>query len=176
MELACRKCAHSPRSLRIAGIVVTSAISFGVGLSTWTLLRSEDGLTWGTYLHGVFDAPVFRRRILNGLRARRGWAPLPVAPAHPMVETLDVLASKEEASVPPFVDELILGNRTERNPAKYKWPGVERDTLLPVLALFPNKQYGADLLEAPSGYADGCEERIGPRVPISRLEENTWAL
>ncbi|HTV56044.1 MAG TPA: adenosylcobinamide-phosphate synthase CbiB [Terriglobia bacterium] len=39
MEWVCRKCAHGPKSLRIAGIVVTSAISFGVGLSTWALLR-----------------------------------------------------------------------------------------------------------------------------------------
>jgi adenosylcobinamide-phosphate synthase len=39
MELACRKYAHSPGSLRIVGIVIASAVSFGVGLSTWGLLR-----------------------------------------------------------------------------------------------------------------------------------------
>jgi adenosylcobinamide-phosphate synthase len=39
MELACRKCARTPMALRIAGIVITGAISFGLGLSTWTLLR-----------------------------------------------------------------------------------------------------------------------------------------
>src|SRR5437879_13206851 len=38
--------------------------------------KSEDGLVWGTYLHGVFDAPVFRREFLNVLRKRRGWPPL----------------------------------------------------------------------------------------------------
>ncbi len=32
---------------------------------------------WGTYVHGVFDAPGFRRAFLNRLRARRGWKPLP---------------------------------------------------------------------------------------------------
>ncbi|PYU35932.1 MAG: cobyric acid synthase CobQ [Acidobacteria bacterium] len=37
--------------------------------------RSEDGLVWGTYLHGVFDTPSFRRDFLNALRKRRGWPP-----------------------------------------------------------------------------------------------------
>jgi adenosylcobyric acid synthase len=38
---------------------------------------SADGTVWGTYVHGVFDAPAFRRRVLNDLRSRRGWASLP---------------------------------------------------------------------------------------------------
>ena len=38
--------------------------------------KSEDGLVWGTYLHGVFDTPSFRRDFLNSLRKRRGWRPL----------------------------------------------------------------------------------------------------
>ncbi len=41
--------------------------------------RSEDGSVLGTYLHGVFDAPPFRRRLLNEMRGRRGWIPLPPA-------------------------------------------------------------------------------------------------
>jgi adenosylcobyric acid synthase len=38
--------------------------------------RSEDGLVWGTYLHGLFDTPAYRRDFLNALRRRRGWPPL----------------------------------------------------------------------------------------------------
>jgi adenosylcobyric acid synthase len=38
--------------------------------------RSENGLVWGTYIHGIFDAPTFRRQFLNTLRKRRSWAPL----------------------------------------------------------------------------------------------------
>ncbi|MGH9444674.1 MAG: cobyric acid synthase, partial [Terriglobia bacterium] len=34
---------------------------------------SGDGSVRGTYLHGLFDAAGFRRRILNELRRRRGW-------------------------------------------------------------------------------------------------------
>ncbi len=38
----------------------------------------EDGLVWGTYIHGVFDAPHFRRAWLNRARVRKGFPPLEV--------------------------------------------------------------------------------------------------
>jgi adenosylcobyric acid synthase len=41
--------------------------------------RSRDGLIWGTYIHGVFDSPAFRRLWLNGLRQRKGFVPLPLS-------------------------------------------------------------------------------------------------
>ena len=37
-----------------------------------------DGLVWGTYIHGVFDQPTFRRQWLNRLRMRKKLAPLDV--------------------------------------------------------------------------------------------------
>lgn len=40
---------------------------------------SEDGRVWGTYLHGIFEAPAFRRWWLNRLRARRRLPPLPAS-------------------------------------------------------------------------------------------------
>ena len=39
---------------------------------------SADGLVVGTYMHGIFDDDDFRRRMLNRLRMRRGWAEIPV--------------------------------------------------------------------------------------------------
>jgi adenosylcobyric acid synthase len=36
------------------------------------------GSTWGTYLHGVFDRPCFRRAWLNSLRRMKGWGELSV--------------------------------------------------------------------------------------------------
>lgn len=36
----------------------------------------EDGLVWGTYIHGVFDEPEFRRAWLNRLRQRKSLPPL----------------------------------------------------------------------------------------------------
>lgn len=43
---------------------------------------SSTGLVWGTYIHGVFDQPDFRRAWLNRIRRRKGW------------ETLDLDASE----------------------------------------------------------------------------------
>lgn len=39
-------------------------------------VRSPDGLVWGTYLHGIFDADEFRRWFIDRLRARRGLSPV----------------------------------------------------------------------------------------------------
>lgn len=36
----------------------------------------KDGLVWGTYIHGVFDEPGFRRTWLNRARVRKGLPPL----------------------------------------------------------------------------------------------------
>lgn len=53
---------------------------------------SEDGSVWGTYLHGVFDAPAFRRQMLNSLRHRKGWAPVPATSCNSTEKALDRLA------------------------------------------------------------------------------------
>ena len=37
---------------------------------------SQDGLVWGTYIHGVFDQPLFRRQWLNRVRHRKGLSPV----------------------------------------------------------------------------------------------------
>jgi adenosylcobyric acid synthase len=37
---------------------------------------SEDGLVWGTYVHGLFDMPSYRRAWLNRVRVRKGMAAL----------------------------------------------------------------------------------------------------
>ena len=37
---------------------------------------SADGLVWGTYIHGVFDQPAFRRAWLNRVRVRKNLHPL----------------------------------------------------------------------------------------------------
>jgi adenosylcobyric acid synthase len=37
---------------------------------------STDGRVWGTYVHGLFDSPGFRRVFLDRLHAGRGCPPL----------------------------------------------------------------------------------------------------
>lgn len=37
---------------------------------------NDTGLVWGTYIHGVFDQPDFRRAWLNRIRRRKGWEAL----------------------------------------------------------------------------------------------------
>ena len=58
---------------------------FADDCSTGVLTDTEDGachperFIWGTYIHGVFDRPQFRRLWLNRLRSRKGLAPLNTA-------------------------------------------------------------------------------------------------
>lgn len=53
---------------------------------------SEDGNVSGTYVHGLFDAPSFRREFLNRLRVRRGWEPLAEQAVPSREAALDSLA------------------------------------------------------------------------------------
>jgi len=69
---------------------------------------SADGLVWGTYLHGLFDEPEFRRTFLNRLRAVRGWAPLPPSPDSTPDEDLDRLADFVERHVDMEAIERIV--------------------------------------------------------------------
>lgn len=48
----------------------------------------EDGVVWGTYIHGVFDQPEFRRQWLNRARARKKLSPLEVETSQAVSERL----------------------------------------------------------------------------------------
>ena len=60
---------------------------------------SSDGRVFGTYVHGLFDAPLFRRTFLNRLRAARGWAPLYPQTGASLDQELDGLADFVEQHV-----------------------------------------------------------------------------
>ncbi len=53
---------------------------------------SADGKVFGTYLHGLFDAPEFRRLFLDRLREARGWSPLASRSHVTLDQQLDRLA------------------------------------------------------------------------------------
>ena len=53
---------------------------------------SNDGRIMGTYVHGLFDVPLFRRMFLNRLRETRGWSPLEATTGSSLEQELDRLA------------------------------------------------------------------------------------
>jgi adenosylcobyric acid synthase len=61
------------------------------GLGWWQPWGDQGGLVAGTYLHGVFDNGPWRRRWLNGLRSKRGLAPLSEAQPHHHQQRQDLL-------------------------------------------------------------------------------------
>jgi cobyric acid synthase CobQ len=74
---------------------------------------SQDGLTWGTYLHGIFDSDEFRRAFLDRLRRRAGLAPIgEVVAPYDLEPALDRLAERLRQALP--IEQLyrVLGLRT----------------------------------------------------------------
>jgi adenosylcobyric acid synthase len=71
-------------------------------------VSSENGKVWGTYLHGLFDAPGFRRQFLNRLRERHGWQALEASTCSRHEKTLDALALLVREHVNVVVLQQIL--------------------------------------------------------------------
>ncbi len=46
--------------------------------SRWDGALREDGLVFGTYIHGLFDDDAFRRQLINTLRIHKGLRPLAI--------------------------------------------------------------------------------------------------
>ncbi len=62
--------------------------------------KSLDGRTWGTYLHGIFDADEFRRWFIDKLRKRRGLKPKgKVCSVYDLEPALDRLAESVRSSL-----------------------------------------------------------------------------
>jgi adenosylcobyric acid synthase len=62
-----------------------------------------DGLVWGTYIHGVFDRPEFRRQWLNRVRVRKNLEPLEIeisqAVSLRLAQAMDRWADHVEANI-----------------------------------------------------------------------------
>ncbi|MDD2309320.1 MAG: cobyric acid synthase [Desulfuromonadaceae bacterium] len=75
------RCRHIPSGCELTGYEIHHGITSAAGLEP--LITSSDGimigagspngLVWGTYLHGIFDADPFRRWLIDRLRQRKGW-------------------------------------------------------------------------------------------------------
>jgi len=56
------------------------------GRKTFDGVASEDGMVFGTYLHGIFENNAFRRRLLNSVRKKKGLSELPPRDVDPILE------------------------------------------------------------------------------------------
>jgi len=65
---------------------------------------SADGRIWGTYLHGVFDSPGFRRAWLNRVRADKDLAPVDVAESERTTSRLDRELDRWADHLERFID------------------------------------------------------------------------
>ena len=85
---------------------------------------SPDGRVWGTYIHGVFDQPGFRRQWLNRVRSRKGLLPLDPeiseAVSQRLVSALDRWADHLESHVDvnPISSALGLDDHSPACPGK----------------------------------------------------------
>lgn len=69
---------------------------------------AHDGRVLGSYVHGLFDAPEFRRMFLNRLRAVRGWEPLREVHTGSLTGDLDGLADFVEAHLDMSAVEALI--------------------------------------------------------------------
>jgi len=82
----------------------------GKGVERFEGAVSADGSVWGTYVHGVFDAPAFRRRLLNDLRRRRNWPPL-AASSSAQSAALDSLATLVRKHLDlELLEQILIGS------------------------------------------------------------------
>ncbi len=82
--LECVSARHADSGIALKGYEIHHGLTSGMNMPAAVVredgavvgVRSEDGLLWGTYLHGIFDADEFRRWFVDRLRTRRGLAPV----------------------------------------------------------------------------------------------------
>jgi adenosylcobyric acid synthase len=71
----------------------------GRAVSEFDGAEAAGGRVWGTYLHGVFDNPGFRRHFVDCLRAARGWPALRTASPIDSDAEFDKLAAHVRAAL-----------------------------------------------------------------------------
>jgi adenosylcobyric acid synthase len=82
--LECVSARHADSGIALKGYEIHHGLTHGMNMPAAVVradgavvgVRSEEGLLWGTYLHGIFDADEFRRWFIDRLRTRRGLAPV----------------------------------------------------------------------------------------------------
>ncbi|MGZ6275587.1 MAG: cobyric acid synthase [Syntrophales bacterium] len=99
--LECVSARHADSGIALKGYEIHHGLTSGMDMPAAVVredgavvgVRSEDGLLWGTYLHGIFDADEFRRWFIDRLRIRHGLAPVgKVLTAYDLEPAFDRLA------------------------------------------------------------------------------------
>jgi adenosylcobyric acid synthase len=70
----------------------------------------HDGLVWGTYIHGLFDQPGFRRIWLNRVRMRKGLSPLPIQASNDVTSQLAGELDRWAGHIKAHLDLTLLLN------------------------------------------------------------------
>jgi adenosylcobyric acid synthase len=117
--LAVTQARHQPSGLPLLGYEIHHGQTRPQGQAVTVVERRDDGAplghghpdlpVWGAYLHGIFDADAFRRHWLDGLRARRGLAPIGTITPYDLEPALDRLADVLEASLGQATLRRLLG-------------------------------------------------------------------
>ena len=86
---------------------LSPALAFGDGIHCGAVGR--EGRIWGSYLHGIFDEDEFRRWFVDGLRQRKGLAPMAAILApYDLESAFDRLADKVRENLDmPAIYELL---------------------------------------------------------------------
>ena len=98
---------HMGKSVRQPGCQAAFALSEGGSGDDGA--RSQCGKIWGTYIHGVFDRPGFRRAWLNTLRRNRGWQDASLCQDLERVNRFDNLAAHVRSSLDMDAIYRLLG-------------------------------------------------------------------
>jgi len=117
--LAVTEAVHVPSGLPLVGYEIHHGRSRATADAPAVVTRRSDGApigyghpdrpVWGAYLHGLFDADAFRRRWLNGLRARRGLESIDRLTPYDLEPALDRLADVVEDSLGYAALAALLG-------------------------------------------------------------------
>jgi cobyric acid synthase CobQ/L-threonine-O-3-phosphate decarboxylase len=107
--LTLTRAVHAATGLPLTGYEIHHGVTTAAGDALPVAVTRQDGApigyarsdipVWGAYLHGLFDADAFRRAFCDGLRQRRGLAPVGRLAVYDIEPALDRLADALEASL-----------------------------------------------------------------------------
>jgi adenosylcobyric acid synthase len=107
----------SPAALGTPGALGAPAARPGAERGSPDGSVTPDGLVAGTYLHGLFESPVSRQRLIAALAHARGfvWSPAPDSPEDPYDRLASLIAAHLDLSrIPALAAALALSPRPPR--------------------------------------------------------------